>query len=89
MFNALHGAITIRLFFDKDRMGIQSPLFSTKVRLERLKKSVGVLWRNTRNVPLTYQTSSRIDETHGEILYTDVNTQDQRHPFIKDLETFK
>jgi hypothetical protein len=35
------------------------------------------------------QTSPRINETHCKVLYTDIYTQDQRHPFIKDLETFK
>jgi hypothetical protein len=35
------------------------------------------------------KTSPRIDETHGKILYAYIDTQDQGHPFIKDLETFK
>jgi hypothetical protein len=49
-----------------------------------------VLWRNTRYVPLFNKTSPRIDETHGEVLYTYIDTQDHSgHPFIKDLETFK
>jgi hypothetical protein len=38
---------------------------------------------------LTYQSGSRIDETHRKVLYPYIDTQDQRHPFIKDLETFK
>jgi hypothetical protein len=32
---------------------------------------------------------SRIDETHGKVLYPYIDTQDHGHPFIKDLETFK
>jgi hypothetical protein len=70
-------------------MGLQGPLFSTKVRLERPEQTVSVLWWNTRNIPLFDQSSSRIDETHGEVLYSYIYTQDQGHPFIKDLETFK
>ena len=88
VLDTLHCAVTIRLLFDEDRVCLQSPLFSTKVRLERLEQTVGVLRRNTRNVPLTYQTGPRIDETHGEVLYANVYTQNG-HPFIKDLETFK
>jgi hypothetical protein len=48
-----------------------------------------VLRRNARYVPLFDKTSPRIDETHGKILYAYIDTQDQGHPFIKDLETFK
>ena len=89
VLNTLHRAIAIRLFLDKDRVCLQSPLQCAKVGLERLKQTIGVLRRNSRNVPLTYQTSPRIDETHGEVFYTNIDTQDQGHPFIKDLETFK
>jgi hypothetical protein len=38
---------------------------------------------------LVNNTSPRIDETHGKVLYTNVYTQDHRHPFNKDVETFK
>jgi len=77
VLDTLHCAIAIRLLLDEDRVRLQSPLQCTQVRLQSLEQTVGVLWWNTRNVPLTYQTRSRIDETHGEVLYTDVNTQDQ------------
>jgi hypothetical protein len=33
-----------------------------------------VLRRNTRNIPLFDQSSSRIDETHGEVLYAYIYT---------------
>jgi hypothetical protein len=59
------------------------------VGLQRLEQPVGVLWWNTRNIPLFNKTSPRIDETHRKVLYPYIDTQDQRHPFIKDLETFK
>ena len=74
MFDTLHGAITVGLFLDEDRMGLQSPLFSTKVRFERSEQSISVLRRNTRNIPLFDQSSSRIDETHGEVLYAYIYT---------------
>ena len=89
MLDALHCAITIRLLLDKDRVRLHSPLFSAKVCFQRLEQTIGVLWRNTRHVPLTYQSGSRIDETHRKVLYPYIDTQDQGHPFIKDLETFK
>jgi hypothetical protein len=89
VLNPLHGAITVWLFLDKDRVCLHSPLFSTKVCFQRLEKTVGVLRWNARYVPLFDKTSPRIDETHGKVLYPYIDTQDQGHPFIKDLETFK
>jgi len=77
VLNTLHGAVAIRLFLDKDRVCLQSPLQCAKMRLQRPKQTVGVLWWNARNVPLTYQTGPRIDQTHGEVLYPYINTQDQ------------
>ena len=77
VLDPLHGAITIWLFLDKDRVCLQGPLQCAKVCFQCLKQTVGVLRRNTRNVPLTYQTGPRIDETHGEVLYTYIDTQDQ------------
>jgi hypothetical protein len=74
MFDTLHGAITIWLLFYKHRMGLQSPLFSTKVRLERPEQSISVLRRNTRHIPLFNKSGSRIDETHGEVLYAYIYT---------------
>jgi len=89
MLDALHGPITIRLLLDENRVRLHCPLFSAKVGLQRLEQTIGMLWWNARNVPLTYQSGSRIDETHRKVLYPYIDTQDQRHPFIKDLETFK
>jgi len=89
VLDTLHCAIAIRLLLDKDRVRLHRPLFSAKVCFQRLEQTIGVLWRNTRHVPLTYQSGSRIDETHRKVLYPYIDTQDQRHPFIKDLETFK
>ena len=89
VLDALHGAIAVWLLLDKDRVCLHSPLFSAKVGLESLKKTISVLRRNARYVPLFDKTSPRIDETHGKILYAYIDTQDQGHPFIKDLETFK
>ena len=89
VLNTLHGAITVWLLLDKDRVCLHCPLECAQVGLERLKKTIGVLRRNTRYVPLFDKTSPRIDETHRKVLYTYIYTQDQGHPFIKDLETFK
>lgn len=47
MLDTLHCFVSVWLLFDKDRACLQCPLFSTKVGLERLKKTVGVLRWNT------------------------------------------
>jgi len=77
VLNTLHGAITVWLLLDKDRVCLHCPLFSAKVGLERLEKTVGVLRWNTRYVPLFDKTSPRIDETHRKVLYAYIDTQDQ------------
>jgi len=77
VLNTLHGAITVWLLLDKDRVCLHSPLFSAKVGLQRLEQTVGVLWRNARYVPLFDKTSPRIDETHGKVLYPYIDTQYQ------------
>jgi len=89
MLDTLHRFVSVWLLFNQNSVCLHGPLFSTKVGLESLKKTVGVLRRNTGNVPLVNNTSPRIDETHGKVLYTNVYTQDHRHPFNKDVETFK
>jgi len=77
VLNPFHGAIAIWLFLDKDRVCLQSPLQCAQMRLQSPEQTVGVLRRDTRNVPLAYQSGSRIDETHGEVLYAYIYTQDQ------------
>lgn len=73
MLDTLHRLVPVRLFLDKDRVCLERPLKSPEVSLERLEESIGVLRRNARNVPLSNESSSRIDETHREVLYTYVD----------------
>jgi hypothetical protein len=88
MFDTLHGFVSVWLLLNEDCMRIQRPLFATKMNFESFEESICMLWWNTRNIPLFYLTSASIHETHGKVLYAYVNAQ-KRHPFIKDLESFK
>jgi hypothetical protein len=88
MFDTLHGFVSVWLLLNENCMCIQSPLFSAKMNFERFEEPICVLWRNARNIPLFYVSSASIHETHGKVLYAYINAQ-KRHPFIKDLESFK
>ena len=47
VLNPLHRLVSVRLFLDKDRVCLQSPLQCAQVRLQSLEQTVGVLRRNT------------------------------------------
>jgi hypothetical protein len=74
VLDGLHAAILVGLLFDQDRPGIEDPRLFVEVAYETWKKAVGVVRRDTTDIPVPNAFRGRIDETHGQVLYADVYT---------------
>lgn len=73
VFDTLHRLVSVRLFLDENRVRLERPLKCPQMRLQRLEQSVGMLRWDARNVPLSNETTSRIDQTHRKVLYPNID----------------